>query len=71
MLSESVGYKSYRAINLHYGKLARAIGAQLGLGDAGLDLLCEFFKPGEITNTEWVLVMREEFADGLRQAKWL
>jgi hypothetical protein len=71
MLGSSVEYKSYRAINLHYGKLAILIGNELGITDPGLGLLCEFIKPNVLTNREWILIMRSEFAEGLRRAKWI
>jgi hypothetical protein len=76
MLRKEVGYRSYRAINLLYGKLAKQVGdklvdEKLVVPHKGLALLCEFFKPGEITNEHWVLVMRPEFAEGLKQAKWI
>jgi hypothetical protein len=71
MLGDKVGYKSYHAVNLLYGKLAKQIGEELGISNRGLSLLCDFFKPGELTNEHWVLVMRPEFAEGLKQAKWI
>src|SRR5258707_13063131 len=71
MLGDRVGYRSYRGINVHYGILAKQISEKLGIPHQGLSLLCDFFKPGEITNEHWVLVMRPEFADGLKRAKWL
>ncbi len=71
MLGNSVKYKSYRAINLHYGKLAILIGNELGVASPGLDLLCEFIEPNLLTNREWILIMRSEFAEGLRRAKWI
>ena len=71
MLGDRAGYKSYRPINLLYGTLAKQIGEKLVIPHQGLALLCDFFKPGEITNEQWVLIMRPEFADGLKRAKWL
>ncbi len=71
MLGNSVKYKSYRAINLHYGKLAILIGNELGIPSPGLDLLCEFIEPNLLTNREWILIMRSKFAEGLRRAKWI
>lgn len=73
MLSHHVHYKSYRAVNLLYGKLAKEIGEFLDIKPTGLklELLCDFFRPGDITNSEWILVMRPEFAEALKRAKWL
>jgi hypothetical protein len=70
-LAKEAGYRSYRAINLHYGKLARRIGDALGLANAGIELLMEPHRPASITNREWVLVMRPEFATALRREGWV
>ncbi|MDE1177682.1 MAG: hypothetical protein PW789_13940 [Edaphobacter sp.] len=68
MLSHHVHYKSYRAVNLLYGKLAKEIGEfETPNRVRGKD----FFRPGDITNSEWILVMRPEFAEALKRAKWL
>jgi hypothetical protein len=72
MLSAEAGYENWRGINLVYGKLAKKINEKLGpKAPIGLALLCEFFEPGEITNKQWVLIMREEFAEGLKKANWI
>ncbi len=70
-LARAARYKSYRAGNLWYGALARDVGAQLGLKRPGLVLLVEFAKPKSLTNHEWILVMKPEFAKALRAAKWV
>ena len=70
-LAEKAGYASYRAINLHYGKLAQRIGMALGIPQAGISLLMESRHPDSVTNREWVLVMRPEFAAALQAEGWL
>lgn len=70
-LAIAAGYRNYRAINLHYGKLARKIGDALGQPNARITLLLESHQPNAVTNREWVLVMRPEFAEALEQAGWL
>lgn len=70
-LAKAVGYENWRAINLHYGNLALDLGKVLNRSEAGLELLCEFAKPGTLTNKEWILIMRPEFAGGLRLAGWI
>lgn len=70
-LARKAQYKSYRAINLHYGKLARQIGDSLGHPNAGISLLMAAAKPNTITNKEWVLVMRPEFAEALVEVGWI
>ena len=70
-LAVAAKYKSWRAINLRYGLLAEAIGRKLGKRGAGLGILLEFASPQSITNEQWVLVMRPEFANALRRSKWV
>lgn len=70
-LAEAAGYKSYRGVNLWYGKLAHAVGNEMRRKSISLGLLVEFARPRTLTNTEWVLVMRPEFAKALKSAGWL
>jgi hypothetical protein len=70
-LAQAVGYKSYRGINLWYGRLAARIGPMVGNPGAGMLILVEFAPPKSLTNKEWILVMRPEFAQGLRLAGWV
>lgn len=70
-LAQNVGYKNYRGINLLYGILAAKIGLLVGQPNSGLLLLVEFASPKSITNKEWILIMRPEFAEGLKRAGWI
>jgi hypothetical protein len=54
-----------------YGKLAKQIGAFIGKRKPHLSLLVEFVKPPTVTNRQWILVMRPEFAKGLKRAHWI
>ena len=69
-LAQAVGYQNHGGINLRYGLLAQRIGGALGLKEVHLSLLVEFVRPKSITNTEWVMVMRPQFADALIQVGW-
>src|SRR4051812_3193665 len=40
-LAERVAYANYRPVNLHYGKLAVAIGRELGVQDPHFDVLVD------------------------------
>jgi hypothetical protein len=71
VLADKVGYRGFGGINLVYGKLAKQIGEFIGRRKAHLSLLVEFVRPPTVTNKHWILVMRPEFAEGLRQARWL
>jgi hypothetical protein len=68
-LAESVGYKSYRAINLQYGLLARRIAEALDKNDAHLGLLVKFDQ--ENPREEWRLEMRSDFARALKRVGWI
>ena len=70
-LAKAAKYKSWHAINLHYGLLAESVGQVIGRKGEGLSLLLEFAKPKSITNEQWVLVMRPEFVSALRMAGWV
>ncbi len=70
-LAHAAGYENYRGVNLHYGRLARSIGEALGMRGAKLSLLTEFVKPNALTNDEWILVMRPEFAEALDEIGWV
>jgi hypothetical protein len=70
-LAEKAGYVDHRGINLWYGRLATEIGQLVGRPDAKLSLLVEFVRPESLTNREWILVMRPEFAEALKRAQWV
>lgn len=75
-LAQAVGYAGFQGMNLQYGLLASRIGRAAGLRKADLDLLVEFIVPkslsdDNVSNSEWVLIMREEFAKALKDAGWV
>src|SRR3954470_13429245 len=70
-LSEVTTYKDYRGVNRWYGDMAKRIGAVLGYPDARLSLLVDFIQPKEVTNEQWLLVMRPEFAEALSEVGWV
>jgi hypothetical protein len=70
-LAQKVGYKNYRAINRLYGLLAAKMGPLVGQPNSDIDLLVESAPPKSITNKEWILIMRPEFAAGLKRAGWV
>ncbi len=70
-LAEAVGYENYRAVNLQYGLLARRIGDALGRENADVSLLLEFNEPASLTNEQWIASMRPEFAEALKELRWV
>lgn len=70
-LARAAGYRNFNALNLQYGTLARRIGEALGVREATLGLLLEFNEPFSLTNEHWILSMRPEFADALRELGWV
>lgn len=70
-LAAKAGYKSWHAANLHYGTLGKRIANALGHGPANITLLVRLVPPGALTNAEWLVMMRPEFAEALRKSKWI
>ena len=71
-ISEAMGWRSYSSGNVHYGKLAQLVAEQLGLPDDGCNLtaLCTFLapqKPGD----HWLITMRPQVADALKELSWI
>ena len=71
LLAEAARYEDYRGVNLRYGLLAKQVGAVLGQPDATLAMLVEFIRPQAMTNQEWLLVMRPDFAAALKEVGWM
>lgn len=80
-LAEEVGYRNWRGMNLQYGILAHNIGIAAGLQekdlpDPDVKLLVDFISPvrkspNNISNAEYILVMKEPFMKALKAAKWI
>jgi len=80
-LAEEMGYKGWQGMNLQYGLLAHDIGVAAGLQDKDLPepnvmLLVDFVPPvqkssNNISNSEWILVMKEPFTKALKAVKWI
>ncbi len=80
-LAEETGYRSWRGMNLQYGILAHDIGMAAGLRENDLPepnvmLLVDFVPPiqkssSNISNSEWILIMKEPFMKALKAAKWI
>lgn len=80
-LAEEVGYKSWRGMNLQYGILAHDIGIAAGVREEDLPnpnimLLVDFVPPvhksaDNISNYEWILIMKEPFVKALKAVKWI
>ena len=70
-LAEAAGYRDYRGFNLQYGLLGKRIGKEMGMKDPGVSLLVDFAEPGSLKNKEWLVFMREEFAEALKRTGWI
>lgn len=69
-MAKALGYPKYSAANLHYGKLARLVGEQIGwhpLPDEAIFVLVTFEKP----HREWRWIMRPSVAQALEQLGWV
>lgn len=62
-LAVAMGYNSWRATNMHYGRLGRLVGEKLGLPpDTKLEAICAFHKaPGK----EWEFIQRPNLVSAL------
>jgi 5-methylcytosine-specific restriction protein A len=71
VVAKAVGFKSYRAASLHYGKLAGLVGERLGWhpgkeGKVNLNVLAKFsHKRGQ-----WHWIMRKELAQAIKGLGW-
>jgi hypothetical protein len=75
-VADAAGYKSYRAGNLQYGRLGYRIGKRMGRAKDGLALLVDFLPPRgkskkNVSNDEWILLMRPNFAKALMRVGWI
>ena len=71
LLAKAAGYQGYRGVNLQYGRLAKQIGAALGLQDPGITTLVDCIGRRAVTNKDWLLIMHPEFAEALKLAGWV
>jgi hypothetical protein len=71
VLAEQVGYKNNKGIAVWYGQLARQITMLVGDESTNLSLLFEIVGSTTAKSGDRVLVMRPEFADGLKRAGWI
>jgi hypothetical protein len=70
-LAELLGFKGSNGINVSYGTLAMQIGVLIGDERPNISLLFEVTRSTTGRSGEWTLVMRPEFADGLKRARWI
>lgn len=69
-MAKALGYTTYAAANLHYGKLGRLVGEQIGwkpLPEQSVFVLITFEKPG----SEWHWIMRPAVVRALEQLGWV
>ncbi len=68
-LAKAAGYKSWRAVNLHYGKLGAMLRSELGWPGKGQAsyIFNKFEKSGPREN--WTWIMRPEMARALETLK--
>ena len=70
-LAERVGFKGSFGISASYGRLAKQIGMLIGEECPTISLLFEIVGSTTAKSGDRVLVMRPEFADGLKRAGWI
>lgn len=72
-IAHSVGYQSYRAGNLWYGRLGGLLCDELNWRspDVAIFVLVTFTPPDETPHGEWELQLRPEVAEALEQLGWV
>jgi hypothetical protein len=72
-LAEAVGYPSFSAANLHYGKVGGLLCELLGQEPDSdrLFVLAHFIRPHTESNAEWIWQMREPAAQALQELGWI
>ena len=72
-LARSAGYASWRAVNLQYGLLAGRIASAIRapVPSCAVTFLCDFIRPNQASNTEWILIMKPAFAAALKEVGWV
>ena len=72
-LADFVGFKSYRGVNLQYGKLGMKIVKEINkdYGTSGVLMLFTCVRPKGATNKDWLLVLRENVVHALEELPWV
>jgi hypothetical protein len=70
-LAEQIGFKGSFGISASYGRLVKQIGMLIGEDCPTISLLFEVVGSTTAKSGDRVLVMRAEFADGLKLAGWI
>ena len=71
-LADFVGYKSYRGVNLQYGKLGMMLvdAIDKDFGNSGVLMLFTCVRPNGATNENWLLVLRTNVVLALEELDW-
>ena len=71
-LADTVDYASYGGANLWYGNLGRRLSVAMGREphQTRIAQLVQFINPGDVTNKDFVMLMRPEVARALRGWRW-
>ena len=71
-LADHVGFKSYRGVNLQYGKLGMMIVQAINkdYGSSGVLMLFTCVRPKGATNKDWLLVLRTNVVLALEELDW-
>ena len=70
-IAEAMGWKSFSSANVHYGRLAQLVGEEMGfkVDGAFLSALGTFVAPEE-PGDHWLIIMRPQVAEALKQLGW-
>jgi len=70
-IAEAMGWKSFSSANVHYGRLAQLVGEEMGFQvDGAFSSALGTFVAPEEPGDHWLIIMRPQVAEALRQLGW-
>lgn len=70
-IGQAAGYNGFQAANLQYGHLGTMVAEEMGLDVKGVEMLAHMIGPNQLTNTEWLWIMRTNVAAALEELGWV
>jgi len=65
------GYSDYETANAQYGRLSSLAADTMGIGFRGASMLVLMVPAGEVTNDEWLWILRTHVATALEELGWV
>lgn len=71
IIAQLGGYSDYETANAQYGRLGSLVADAMGIGFRGVSMLVLMVPAGEVTNDEWLWVLRANVAAALEELGWV